>query len=93
MHLQPLVITDWELRYDHNGSGKVRVERIPDLILNLGRDLRLSQTASIEHMIYNKENMNDLVGLVGLVGSDWVGWLVWLGLICFERDLIQILLV
>ena len=28
-------------RYDHNGSGKVRVERIPDLILNLGRDLPL----------------------------------------------------
>ena len=27
-------------RYDHNGSGKVRVERIPDLILNLGRDLQ-----------------------------------------------------
>eukprot|EP00435_Cladocopium_sp_Y103_P034445 s764_g8.t2 len=29
--------------YDHNGSGKVRVERIPDLILNLGRDLQVGR--------------------------------------------------
>ena len=26
--------------YDFNGSGKVRVERVPDLIVNLGRDLQ-----------------------------------------------------
>lgn len=52
VHLQSLVILDCELRYDHNGSGKVRVERIPDLILNLGRDLRLSHTLSIENMTY-----------------------------------------
>eukprot|EP00913_Durusdinium_trenchii_P030428 g28503.t1 len=29
--------------YDHNGSGKVRVERIPELILNLGRDLPIGR--------------------------------------------------
>eukprot|EP00439_Symbiodinium_sp_Y106_P086358 s121_g32.t2 len=29
--------------YDHNGSGKVRVERVPDLIVNLGRDLQVGR--------------------------------------------------
>jgi len=30
-------------QYDHGGTGKVRVERVPDLIANLGRDLRLGR--------------------------------------------------
>mmetsp|Transcript_36114 Transcript_36114/g.58288 ORF Transcript_36114/g.58288 Transcript_36114/m.58288 type:complete len:414 (-) Transcript_36114:65-1306(-) len=30
-------------QYDHEGSGKVRVERVPDLIANLGRDLQLGR--------------------------------------------------
>ena len=37
--------------YDHNGSGKVRVERIPDLILNLGRDLQVGREVARQQSV------------------------------------------
>lgn len=33
-------------QFDHEGTGKVRVERVPDLIVNLGRDLRIGREVS-----------------------------------------------